>query len=91
MVDPLEPQHAELMQTLAAFLDEQFNGPPPSPRTVGFVLLRFPFRESDDDDDSEGRVNYASNADLADTIKLMTDFLSHAQKRLEQDRRAKLQ
>lgn len=56
---PIEPQHHELMNTVAVTLDEIFNGEPMKPgRKVAFVLMVFPFERRPEDG---GRVNYISN------------------------------
>lgn len=83
MTDPIDPEFADRMQTLAIFLDEQFNGPPGTPRQNGFVLLSFRF-----DDEGEQRTNYISNAVLADVIRLLRGFIPHAEKRLAADKLA---
>lgn len=53
---PLESRHARTMKRVAREIDAQFNPDTAgNSRTVGFVLLVFPFGESD------GRCNYISN------------------------------
>jgi len=54
---PIEPQHIAQMNTLAAFVDQMFNGEKRGPdRSTGFVLLVFPFGEH-----AAGRCNFISN------------------------------
>ncbi len=66
---PIEAQYVQLMNELAHFLDEQFNGTAKGQdREVGFVLLVFPFGER------EGRCNYISNgAGRRDIITLLRE------------------
>jgi hypothetical protein len=67
---PIEPNFREMMNQLAAGLDELFNGEAarpaakgiPDQRKVGFVLLVFPF------ENHEGRANYISNGANRDDI-----------------------
>lgn len=76
---PIEDIHRDLMNTIAAGIDALFNGDLKGPnRTVGFVLLVFPFGES------EGRCNYISNgADRNDMVKLLREQAN----RFEKDKR----
>ena len=66
---PVEPEYVEKMHAVAQALDELFNGPVKGPaRKTGFVLLVFPFGES------EGRCNYISNgADRTDIVTMMKE------------------
>jgi hypothetical protein len=66
---PIEPEHLEMMNGIAAVLDEAFNGKARgADRKVGFVLLVFPFGEKD------GRCNYISNgADRRDIVTLFKE------------------
>lgn len=66
---PIQPEYREQMQGVAAALDYAFNGDAKgAERTVGFVLLVFPYG------DNEGRCNYISNgADRADIVKLLRE------------------
>jgi hypothetical protein len=53
---PVQEQYRAQMIRLAEFLDNEFNyGAKGGDRSVGFVLLMFPFGEK------EGRCNYISN------------------------------
>jgi hypothetical protein len=55
---PIEARHRDLMNTLAATLDEVFNGDMRgNHRQTAFVLMVFPFGS----DPQGGRVNYISN------------------------------
>jgi hypothetical protein len=66
---PIDPAYRELMNRLAATIDQMFNGEARgADREVGFVLLIFPFGEK------EGRCNYISNgADRRDIITLFKE------------------
>jgi hypothetical protein len=66
---PIEPQYQDKMVAVAQALDELFNGDVKGPaRQTGFVLLVFPFGES------EGRCNYISNgADRKDIVTMMKE------------------
>ena len=66
---PIQPEYVEKMQAVAQALDELFNGDAKGPaRTTGFVVLVFPFGES------EGRCNYISNgADRRDVVTMMKE------------------
>lgn len=66
---PIEDDYRASMEVIARNLDLLFNnGATGSSRTVGFVLLVFPFHVMD------GRCNYISNvADRADIEKLLRE------------------
>lgn len=66
---PIEDSYRAQMNAVAKVLDETFNGDARGDqRSVGFVLLVFPFGER------EGRCNYISNgADRADIVKLLRE------------------
>lgn len=66
---PIESGYELMMNNVAHALDIAFNGNPQGgERKTGFVLLVFPFGESD------GRCNYISNgADRADVLKLLKE------------------
>lgn len=68
---PIEAQYIELMNKLARFIDQRFNGLAKGPsRKTGFVLLVFPFGENDG-----GRCNFISNgADRADLAVLFKEM-----------------
>ncbi len=66
---PIQPEYSAQMNALARTMDEIFNGGlKGNARTIGFVLLVFPFGEK------EGRCNYILNgADRADIVKLLRE------------------
>jgi hypothetical protein len=66
---PIEEGYVKEMQAVARALDEVFNGDRKGDdRETGFVLLVFPFGES------EGRCNYISNgADRGDIVTLLRE------------------
>jgi len=66
---PVEPKYIQKMNAIAAVLDGMFNeGAKGKDRSTGFVLLVFPFGET------EGRCNYISNgADRKDIVKLLRE------------------
>lgn len=73
---PIEPAFRELMNGLAAGLDEIFNGDKTgADRTTGFVLLVFPFTNAEGEK-YEGRANYISNARRADIVVLLKEQLA---------------
>ncbi len=67
--EPIEPAYRREMQDVAAAIDNYFNGNlRGEARKVGFVLLVFPFGES------EGRCNYISNgASRRDVVALLKE------------------
>lgn len=81
---PIEPEYIEKMRLLAAFLDEQFNGRAKGQeRTIGFVLLMFPFGER------AGRCNYISNgADRRDIAAMFREQAARFEGMPEQKGRA---
>jgi hypothetical protein len=66
---PVEERYRTQMNSIARVLDEVLNGDKRGKdRTVGFVLLVFPYGEAD------GRCNYISNgADRKDMVKLLRE------------------
>ena len=65
---PIEPEYLAQMSAVAQTLDQVFNGEAKGHnRSVGFVLLVFPFGER------EGRCNYISNGDRNDVAKLLRE------------------
>lgn len=63
---PIEKTYREKMHRIVGWLDLAFNGRVGGPgRKTGFVLLVFPFNESD------GRCNYISNGANRDDIVVM--------------------
>lgn len=69
---PIEAKYHQKMTAIAAAIDEFFNGEAKGDaRTVGFVLMVFPF------DNREGRCNYLSNgADRKDVVTLMKEMIA---------------
>lgn len=68
---PIEEDHRAMMNAFAHALDEMLN--PGGDRKIGFVLLLAKFGEVDN-----GRVNYISNGDRSDMIKMMEEYLARA-------------
>lgn len=70
---PIETQYRQKMNDLAADLDTIFNGGlRGKDRKVGFVLMLFPFGETE-----SGRCNYISNgADRRDIVVLMKETIA---------------
>jgi hypothetical protein len=66
---PIEKRFTRLMKSVARELDTRFNPDTAGVgRTVGFVLLVFPYRSED------GRCNYISNgADRGDVLRLLEE------------------
>lgn len=72
---PIEARHIEAMNVAAKTLDGFFNGQSKgvvtTPRKVGFVLLVFPYGET------EGRCNFISNgADRKDIVALFKEMIA---------------
>ena len=69
---PIQAEYVEKMYAVAQALDELFNGDAKGPaRETGFVLMVFPFGESD------GRCNYISNgADRKDIVAMMKEQIT---------------
>lgn len=64
---PIEDAYRDMMNEVGRALDQRFN-PDKGDKRVGFVLLLFPYGESD------GRCNYLSNgADRKDIVKLLRE------------------
>lgn len=68
---PIEEQYRDMMTGVARAFDEVFNpGYPDKPRTLGFVLLTFPYGNID------GRCNFLSNgAAREDIVVLMKEMI----------------
>lgn len=66
---PIEARYREMMNSVAAGLDDVFNGDKRgADRTTGFVLLVFPFNATD------GRCNYISNgANRKDIVTMLKE------------------
>lgn len=68
---PIEPRNHQLMNSMAAGIDDVLNGDKTgADREWGFVLLVFPFHGAD------GRANYISNANRADIVVLLKEQLA---------------
>jgi hypothetical protein len=70
---PIEQQHRAIMNALASGIDDALNPQRDSggKRTVGFVLLVFPFNSTD------GRCNYISNgADRKDIVVMLKEQIA---------------
>ena len=64
---PIEDPYRAMMNEIGRALDQRFN-PDEGDKRVGFVLLLFPYGNSD------GRCNYLSNgADRKDIVKLLRE------------------
>lgn len=78
MSEPISADQRDLMRALAASLDELFNGQAHAPNPkVGFVLFSFNFGAV-----TGGRVNYISNANRADMIVAVKEWLARAEGRV---------
>ena len=75
MADPIQSQHRGAMNDLAKAIDVHFNGKG-RPKRVGFCLLMAEFSKIDG-----GRVNYISNAERADMIAMVKEWLARAEGR----------
>src|SRR5262245_56094923 len=92
---PIEDEHREVMNAIAAALDKTFNGPDAGPRSraelidkrqTGFVLLVFPFNELAQGDT---RCNFISNgADRRDVVVLMKEMIARFEGQPEMEGRA---
>jgi hypothetical protein len=82
---PIEPEYYAQMNAVAGALDEWFNGKLKHPhKTVGFVLLVFPFS-----DDPKGRCNFISNgADRRDIVTLFKEMIARFEGQPEMKGRA---
>jgi len=69
---PIEPEVVEQMNTLGHAIDEMFN--PDGKKKWGFALLVFKFGQGNDH-----RSNYISNADRADMLATMKEFIARAE------------
>lgn len=75
MSAPIQPAFSEMMQRIAAAIDEGFNGTT-GPKKVGFVLLTAEFGKIEG-----GRVNYISNAERDDMIAMMKEYIARLEGR----------
>lgn len=69
---PIHPEYREMMNDVAAMLDDIFNGDKTGEdRETGFVLLLFPYG------DKTGRCNFISNgADRKDLVVLFKEMIA---------------
>ncbi len=74
MDDPIQAKYREMMNGVAAALDDTFN--PSRPKKVAFVLFMAEFGAIEG-----GRVNYISNGDRADMIAMVKEWLARAEGR----------
>ncbi len=74
--DFVQEKHRDLLNKIAAALDEAFNPNMPF-REVGFALLMFDFAKPED---TSQRMNYISNSKRADMVKALKEFISYAEK-----------
>lgn len=82
MPDPIEEKYRAEMNLLAAAVDKSLNGEA-RPKKIGFVLLMAKFGRIEG-----GRVNYISNADRADMIAMLKEWLARAEGRYSEGGRA---
>lgn len=73
---PIQPQYREMMNALASGIDEALNGKA-RPKKIGFALFMFEF-----DKIEAGRVNYISNAERADMMTAVREWLARAEGRV---------
>ena len=80
----IEARFRKQMQALAEDLDKSLNGGKKGKeRSVGFVLMIFPF------DEHGGRCNYISNgADRRDVVKLMREQIARFEGRVTEEHKA---
>ena len=75
MREAISPEYLEMMNKVAAVLDNGFNGDAKGrDRKTGFVLLVFPFN---DEGRTDGRCNYISNgANREDIVVLFKEMIA---------------
>lgn len=80
---PIEEKQRALMNAVAESLDELFNGKAlpglPRPKKIGFVLLTAEFGKIE-----KGRVNYISNGEREDMLKMMKEMIDRAEGRYKE-------
>lgn len=82
---PIDPEFRQLMNGLAAGIDEIFNGDATgADRKTGFVLLVFPFADAAGKK-YQGRANYISNANRADIVVLLKEQLARFEGRMGEE------
>jgi len=68
---PVQPEYVEMMKSVAGAIDLMFNGPvEKDKKTVGFILMVFPF---EDGKGELGRCNYMSNAKREDVVVMLKE------------------
>ena len=72
---PIQAQHHEVMNALAAGIDDILNGEV-RPKKNAFVLLMAEFGVIEN-----GRINYISNADRADIVAMLKEYLARIEGR----------
>ena len=75
--EQITKQYRERMNSLARFLDEQFNDTT-HPKRIAFVLLVTEF------DNMHGRVNYISNGQRSDIAVMLKEILARFEGQPEQ-------
>lgn len=75
MSDRIEPKHSRVMNDLVRGIDDIFNGDV-RPKRVAFCLLAAEFGKMEG-----GRVNYISNANRADMICMVKEWLARMEGR----------
>lgn len=82
---PVDPKFVEMMNAAMRVLDKSFNGKIGGPgRTVGLVLLVFPYGEADREG-PEHQCSYISNgADRREMIKLLREQAQHFEDHLKE-------
>jgi hypothetical protein len=65
---PITDEFITKMNKMAEFLDNVFNGENLEERSTGFILMIFPFGETQG---NESRCNYISNAKREDVVNLL--------------------
>lgn len=83
MADPVDPKYRELLNATAKGLDDIFNGEE-KPRRIGFALFIFEFGKVEG-----GRVNYVSNAERAEMLVAVREWLARAEGRVVEEPGAK--
>ena len=78
MGDPIQEQHREIMNGLAAGIDDVLNGAncPRDQRRIGFILLVAEFGKMEG-----GRVNYISNGRREDMLTMLREYLARVEGR----------
>jgi hypothetical protein len=84
---PVQEEYRRMMNTIASTLDQAFNGDKHGKdRTVGFVLLVFPYNDNVSDTE---RCNFISNgADRKDIVALFKEMIARFEGQPEMKGRA---